>query len=452
MPARVELEMVAGALQGQRFVYDQRTTCLIGRDRECNIAIPEPPDRRIISRHHCVLDINPPHVRIRDLGSLNGTFLNGENIGQRSPQGAASQADAGYFAERDARDGDLVSVGTTEFRIRTVAAAFDARCSEPTESFIPVGHPERLEPLSEATGTVESSEKAMEGYQLLRELGRGGMGVVYLAREEATGREIALKVMLAKVAVEPRAREAFLREIATTQALRHEHVVHLYRAVCSDAAFYFTLEYCDAGSITQSIKLQGKLSVDEAVEYTLQALKGLKYVHLATIRDVKLKDGGVGRGQGLVHRDIKPSNLFLSKSADGYIVKIGDYGLAKAFDLAGLSGHTGTGQVGGTFQYMPRQQLLNYRHAGPEVDVWAVAASMYKMLTGHVPRDFRCGLEPWRVVLETKPIPILQRNSGIPARLAEVIDHALVDDPEIGFQTVAEFELALRQALGAACE
>ena len=83
--------------------------------------------------------------------------------------------------------------------------------------------------------------------------------------------------------------------------------------------------------------------------------------------------------RGLVHRDIKPDNILLAKEdeGEGYFAKIGDYGLAKAFDLAGLSGLSMSGQVGGRPGSMPRQQLIDYRNARPEVDVWAMAASLY---------------------------------------------------------------------------
>jgi serine/threonine-protein kinase len=126
-------------------------------------------------------------------------------------------------------------------------------------------------------------------------------------------------------------------------------------------------------------------------------------------------------------------------------VKLGDYGLAKAFDQAGLSGLTRTGTVAGTPYYLPRQQVVEFRYARPEVDVWAMAATLYHLLTGTVPRDFPSGRDPWGVVLETSAKPILQRNPDIPAGLAEVIDRALRDDPQIGFQTVREFQQALER-------
>jgi eukaryotic-like serine/threonine-protein kinase len=123
-------------------------------------------------------------------------------------------------------------------------------------------------------------------------------------------------------------------------------------------------------------------------------------------------------------------------------VKIGDYGLAKSFDLAGLSGQTLTGTQAGTPVLMCRQQLLNYKYVQPEVDVWAAAACLYYMLTGAFPRDFTSG-DPFLAVLQNDPVPIRQRDANIPQQLAKVIDLALLEKPEIYFKSAAEFKQAL---------
>jgi serine/threonine protein kinase len=168
----------------------------------------------------------------------------------------------------------------------------------------------------------------------------------------------------------------------------------------------------------------------------------LEYTHNAEIPHVKLGSGGFGKGRGLVHRDLKPSNIFLG-NVDGKItVKIGDYGLAKAFDLAGLSGQTLTGFKAGTPVLMCRQQLLNYKHVQPEVDVWAAAACLYYMLTGTFSRNFT-GRDLFDAVLQNDPVPIRQRDASIPRRLAEVIDLALVEKPEIYFKSATHLKQAL---------
>jgi serine/threonine-protein kinase len=149
----------------------------------------------------------------------------------------------------------------------------------------------------------------------------------------------------------------------------------------------------------------------------------------------------------VVHRDLNPNNIFLSGSGSSPVAKIGDYGLAKAFDLAGLSGYTRTGEAMGKPLFMPRQQVVNFKYASPEVDVWAMAASLYAMLTGQPPRDFPPRKDPWKVVLSTDAVPILERDVPIPRGLAAVIDEALVDYPDIKFKSAAEFKRALESAL-----
>ena len=129
------------------------------------------------------------------------------------------------------------------------------------------------------------------------------------------------------------------------------------------------------------------------------------------------------------------------------MVKLGDYGLAKAFDETGLSGGTRTGDVAGTPAFMCRSQVIDYKRAGTVVDVWALAASLYNILTGKIPRDFPKGMDPWLAVLECDPVPILQRNPSIPPCLAEVIDRALVEEPEIPFKSAAEFKRALENVM-----
>ena len=191
----------------------------------------------------------------------------------------------------------------------------------------------------------------------------------------------------------------------------------------------------------------GKLSIDEARPIILQALDGLHYAHHAEVPQVKLKDGSFGRGHGLVHRDLKPQNIFLSTAGGARVAKIGDYGLAKAFDMAGLSGHTYTGEVAGTPQFMPRQQVLRFKDLRPEADVWAMAAALYNMLTRCSPRDFPEGRDPWQCILETPVVPIRQRNPAIPSKLAKVIDHALAEEPNIGFRSAAEFKQALIEVM-----
>ncbi|KJU81836.1 serine/threonine protein kinase [Candidatus Magnetobacterium bavaricum] len=304
--------------------------------------------------------------------------------------------------------------------------------------------------LSKPMTSQDVKERLLEikGYTIIKELGKGGMGVVYLANNNSTGEKVALKVMLAEVAVNEQSRERFLREVDYTKYLKHRNVVQMLDYGSWKGIFYFTLEFCDGGSIDQwMLKMGGRFSVEEALKIILQTLDGLDYAHNLEIPNVKLTDGRVMTLKGLVHRDLKPSNFFFYGSGPNRIAKIADFGLSKAFDAAGLSGFTRTGSAAGTPVFMSRQQVINFKYSKPEADVWSMAASLYYLLTGKFPRDFPKGKDPWYIVLQSRPVPILNRDPKIPKRLAEVIDEALIDQPEIKFKTAIGLKRALEGAL-----
>ena len=189
-------------------------------------------------------------------------------------------------------------------------------------------------------------------------------------------------------------------------------------------------------------------SLERALEITFQALDGLHYLHNIEIPEVQLSKETTQTVKGLVHRDLKPANILLSKVNGVETVKIADYGLSKAFDLAGKSGITPSNKYGkksviGTYEFMSRAQVFNFKYAKAEVDVWAMAASLYKMLTGKTPREFPEDQNKRKVVLTTQPTPIRFSNDSIPEELAQVIDCALKDESDLYFKTAAQFKEAL---------
>jgi eukaryotic-like serine/threonine-protein kinase len=449
MSAKVTLTIIAGSITGQGFTFETRNTCIIGRANDCHPHLPDDRHHCTISRYHCLLDINPPAIRIRDFGSLNGTYINGQLIGQRHPKITPEQRDQMHFPEYDLKAGDEIKLGNTVFRVDI--EGIDENGTTQTHSLSLSSDRQALQAkvqgLVQKVNPEERNLLTIQGYTILKQLGQGGFGAVYLARHDETGEEVALKVLLPKIAHNQTIVEMFLREVESTKALEHPNLVKLKDYGYADGLFFFTLDYCDGGSVADLMRKQRKpLSVDEALPIVIQVLDGLTYTHNATIPNVKQRDGSFSSGQGLVHRDLKPANLFLANVDGKRIAKIGDYGLAKAFDLAGLSGQTMTGTTAGTPYFMPRQQVINFKYAKPEVDIWALAASFYNMLTCTHPRDF-IGKDPFLVVLQTDAVPILQRDATIPKRLAEVIDLALVDRPEIYFKDAAAFRQALLRAM-----
>ena len=289
--------------------------------------------------------------------------------------------------------------------------------------------------------------KEIAGYRHIKMLGEGGMGQVWLVEEETTGKQMALKLMLPKVAADNDNHALFLREGMVATQLNHRNIVRCDKFGQSGDAYFIMLELCDGGSLDAFIeKNGGKLGLDLATNIILQTLDGLIYAHGATVT-VKLKNGKSAEAKGIVHRDLKPANIFLTGSGNSLTAKVADFGLAKAFETAGLSGHTSTGRAAGTPAFMPRQQIINYKYSRPDVDVWAAAASYYFMLTGEVPKEFVKGKDAFAIALTSGAVPTRQRNAKIPRKLADVIDRALIEKPEIGVKSAAELKKMIVGAL-----
>jgi len=419
MSARVTLKVTAGPLAGRVFSYDRHDTFLFGRSADCHAELA--PNDTTASRHHFLLEVNPPQARLRDLGSLNGTHVNGQKHGGRGRQESPEEAARRKLPEVDLRDGDHIRVGATVFEV-----AIEGR-----RSTAPADAPDDDESGLEGLLGVPAGPMEIPGYIVGRMIGRGGMGAVYLAKRTADGATVALKVMLAQADVDDVARENFRREIEVTRSLRHPRIVSLMDHGSTETRFYFAMEYCAGGSVAD---LQGRqpggLPLTLSVRIALEALEGLAYAH----------------EQGFVHRDLKPENLLLADSAGGG-AKVTDFGLAKSFQQAGLSGMTATGAVAGTLYFMPREQLTQFRLLKPVSDVWSMGATLYHMLTGAYPREFRPGEDPLPVILRGGVVPIRARDPRLPERVAAVVDRSVVDAVPERYQTAGEFRAALAEAV-----
>lgn len=437
MTAKIIITVTQGKLQGMQYIFEERTTCIIGRAKDCNPKLPSDKEHSTISRYHCLLDINPPQICIRDFGSKNGTYVNSKKIGQRLSHQTPEEGRKSNFKEYNLHSGDEIKLGQTVFKVN-IGLDRDIAADSVLNKRIPA-QPQNL--LENLKSFLYKREKNQD-YTLVRLLGKGGCGEVYLAKDNQSNEFVALKVMLPDVAVSKRAVKMFLREIENTKVLQHPNVVKLIDYSYSNGLFYFTMEYCQGGSLFNLIRNNSKLSVETGIIIILQILEGLEYTHNVEIPQIKLADGRFGKGKGLVHRDLKPGNIFIKQENNQLKIKIGDYGLSKAFDLAGLSGQTFTGAKAGTPFFVPRQQLLDFKYVQPEVDVWAAVACLYNMLTGTCPRDLT-GDDTFLDVLENDPVPIRQRDASIPKKLAEVIDLALIEKPEIHFKSAAAFKRAL---------
>jgi serine/threonine protein kinase len=391
---------------------------------------------------------------VRDFGSLNGTYVNDTKIGQRPVGVSAEEGRKQAYPEYDLQDGDRVRVGGTLLQIQIINQEPQGQplTTPPGNQGQDVDFLALLQDLINRAkgggGRDDVNLPALQSYRILRPISRGGFGAVYLAEGEQTRQQVAIKLMLPHVAASPGKIHLFLREISCLRALNHPQVVKFIDVGFSQNIFFLVMEYCNGGTVDDLLKrLRRPLTVDEALPIIDRILDGLAYCHRVPLQ-IQKADGGTDTMYGIVHRDLKPSNFFIHHEGNNTSVKIGDYGLAKCFDMAGLSGQTVTGSKAGTPVFMSRRQLLNFKYAKPEVDVWAVAASLYYLLTGYFPRDFD-GSDPLKIILTNPVIPIRQRGVNIPDRLAAVIDQALDEGngtQPLHFGGAMELKQALRQA------
>lgn len=458
MPGIVKLEIVRGHMKGREFVFDEHDTFLFGRHPDCHAHLP---DDSFVSRHHFIIEANPPDIRLRDLGSLNGTYVNKTKYGSRDKDETPEDAADREFPEVDLKDRDKIYVGETVFEVRVELPADEDEhagravvCEEcGRDASDEVGgtrhgtyvcakcrarvkdDPMRLlRSMAEevSPGKGRKSVPDISGYEIGKKLGQGGMGVVYLARSIADNNVVALKMMLPKVAVDERSRDVFLRETAILQDLRHPNIVSLLGNGVRGTTFYVVMEYCNGGDLLGLMKQQGgALNLDTAEILMLQILDGLTCAH----------------DKNFVHRDLKPQNILLHNERGSYTAKIADFGLAKNFERAGLSGMTATGSYSGTLLFMPREQLVRFKYVQPVSDVWSIAATFYFMLTGWPPRDLKPDRDPMQAVLQEKAKPIRDREPTIPEPLAKVFDRALQTNPDKRYPSAREFRDALQEAL-----
>jgi pSer/pThr/pTyr-binding forkhead associated (FHA) protein len=447
MSSKIILTITQGKLCGKQYIFASRSTCIVGRNDDCNLQIADAVDMTI-SRYHCLLDINPPDIRVRDLGSLNGTFVNGKKIGQRQREQTAKEAVKLNFPEYNLQNGDEIRLGDILFKIEVEAEPELEKKSDiippPAEN-----NPNCLiifKNLLELAQKNHTKLQTLSGYKLIKSLGKGGFGEVFLAQHIHTKKLVAIKIMIPAVTINTQGVKMFLQATENIKMLQHDNIVQLFDYGFAENAFFLIMEYFPGGNVWDLMQKSGwRLPLKTAVDITVQVLEGLIYAHSVAVPRMQLDHEKLNQAKGLVHQDLKPNNILISQINDELEVKIGDYGLSKAFDLAGLSGQTLTGTKTGTPAFMPRQQVLDFKHELPEIDIWATAACLYNLLTGYFPRDFTG--DPWLSVLQNKPVPIRQRNNSIPKKLADVIDLALQEKPQIHFQTAAEFKQALLDAI-----
>ena len=263
------------------------------------------------------------------------------------------------------------------------------------------------------------------GYEIERELGRGGMGVVYLARQIKLNRRVALKMLTGHYGPDELAR--FMAEAETAAGLHHGHIAQIYEVGEFDGAPFFSMEYIEAGSLADRLR-QKPIAPRETAQLLIQVARALHFAHQ----------------NGVVHRDMKPANILLDP--DG-VPKVADFGIAKR--LTDDTKLTISGAIIGTPTYMaPEQAKGTSRHVGPAADVYSLGAILYEMLAGRppfLPEESETAITV-RVLTED-PVSPAWHHPGIPRDLEVICMKCLEKEPRDRYASAAAFAEDLRRFL-----
>lgn len=266
---------------------------------------------------------------------------------------------------------------------------------------------------------VPGMQPGIPGYEILGELGRGGMGVVYRARQLGLNRTVALKMVLAEGHAGPAALARFRAEAQTIARLQHPNIVQVYEVGEHDGRPYFSLELVQGGNLAENLA-GTPLPAREAAELAERLARAIHAAHQA----------------GIIHRDLKPSNVLLTRDGQP---KITDFGLAKQAD--GQSDLTRTGAVLGTPSYMaPEQASGRTGEIGPAADTYALGATLYELLTGRPPFKGVSPMDTMLQVLNDEPVPPSRLNPKVPRDLETICLKCL--HKEIGKRYGSAAELA----------
>lgn len=265
-------------------------------------------------------------------------------------------------------------------------------------------------------------EALRDRYVIGRELGAGGMAVVYLADDVKHQRHVAIKVLHPQL-TETMAAERFLREVTIAASLVHPHILPLHDSGESDGFLYYVMPYIEGNSLRTKLDRDGKLSTAETARILHQVVDALSYAH----------------ARGIVHRDIKPENIMLA----GRHAVVADFGIAKAVASATVSNQadgalTSVGVAIGTPAYMAPEQALGDPNVNHRVDIYAVGVMAYEMLTGRQPFT---GTTPQQILsaqIEQSPGPMTGSGVSVPRALRKVVSRCLEKDPDNRWQSIEE--------------
>lgn len=474
---KIELEVTQGPHAGRKFSFGSHEMFLVGRSPDAHFRLSE--DDQFFSRMHFMIEVNPPRCRLTDLDSTNGTYVNGKPVSAvdltngdvitggtttievtihsvdeteefEDPFGE-THGDLEPWMPSDAYAADPTSPkATREFqlglnendasnsfaipdgpsdrstqRVRRICPTCD-----PDDARIPTADTHEFEGvLCEVCTTLARGQRQhVDGYAVVRKLGNGAMGDVWLAARLADARPVAIKTIRTGSEATPDDVKRLLREARTLHSLDHPSIVAFHEMGESQGHIYFSMDYVRGTDARELLRQYPEgVPVHVAVNLVCEILPALDYAH----------------AKGWIHRDIKPANILvpLEETKPAQLV---DFGLAYVYQSSRLSGMSMEQGIGGTIAFMAPEQLTEFRTPRVAGDLYSVGATLYNLLTNQYVYDFPAGLQQAILtILQQDPVPIRARRPDLPVELTAIVDRTLARSPDDRWPDA----IALRRAL-----
>jgi len=416
------------------FTLDPERPLTLGRSTDATLQVRDAK----LSRHHCEIRATREGCFVRDLGSKNGTFVNGARV-----------------IEARLRNGDRIQIGLTRFLFRCEPVPG----AEPLagDGAVAGGGPKpaadtqvapprlcaacgRIVPLDEMGSARQTQSRIycatclaslpllgriLGGYELVQRIGRGSIGTVFKAEQLSMSRPVALKIVHPELTGDPEAVRRFLRDARAAGQLSHPNIIRIYDMNQAEGYYFISMEYVPGGDVGALLEREGPLPCARVIDLAAQACSALAHAH----------------SRGVVHCDLKPSNFLLGR--DG-LVKMADLGLAKSLDAANLSSLMTVGTRLDNLAFTPPEQIADPRAADFRADLYALGATCYCLLSGEHP--FRGGdVAQLAHAIRTERLrPLRAYRIDVPLALDDAIARAMAKDPARRFASADEFLAALR--------
>ena len=433
--AMVRLRVVKGPHANMSWTVSHGTTLTIGRQSPAQIRLPQEP---AFSREHLRLVIKSPYAELSDLGSSNGSFVNGLRV-----------------VSATLTDGDCFGVGETEIAFELVSEAAASAVPPPAlQNPIPQGPiqsregqsreapvreiaPTEVLPVGKSLAKVDIAEtligqgaatqvassrpnRTVGAYEILGQLGEGGMATVFHAKHRGSGEEVAIKLIRASQGASEKMIQLFAREASILSKMNHPRIVRCLEFGFHEQQPFLVMELIKTVDLLKLLSTQqAEIRLKTSCWITSRILQALAYAH----------------EQKFVHRDVKPGNILAYREQHRLQVKLSDFGLAKCYEHAGFSAMTDEVSMRGTIAYMSPEQVRSSKTAGPPADIFSAGACLYRMLLGQMPPVAAMG---GRVA--TSDITA----AGFPESVARVIVKSMNSDPAKRFASATEMEAALK--------